>query len=160
LVLIYIPHASKLWSWYLSHMLLNSTASLVHSSVCKWHVGMSSFYVACHHTIACHLLFSQGITHPAKYTLPSSQQEVNSIYLTQSIYIICYNKHFLLSYTYTLTTQKFPSQTLSNSQKMASKMESKFPPQSQKTQPGKEHAMDPLPQSIHTNYKPANKLQV
>ncbi|XP_020228762.1 glucose and ribitol dehydrogenase [Cajanus cajan] len=41
---------------------------------------------------------------------------------------------------------------------MASK-ESKFPPQSQQTQPGKEHVMDPLPQAIHPEHKPANKLQ-
>ncbi|OIW18443.1 hypothetical protein TanjilG_13195 [Lupinus angustifolius] len=37
--------------------------------------------------------------------------------------------------------------------------EAKFPPQSQETQPGKEHIMEPLPQAIHPNYKPANKLQ-
>ncbi|TKY54035.1 Glucose and ribitol dehydrogenase [Spatholobus suberectus] len=41
---------------------------------------------------------------------------------------------------------------------MASK-ESKFPPQSQETQPGKEHLMEPLPQAIHPDHKPANKLQ-
>ncbi|ESW26105.1 hypothetical protein PHAVU_003G091300 [Phaseolus vulgaris] len=42
---------------------------------------------------------------------------------------------------------------------MATNKDSKFPPQSQKTQPGKEHVMDPLPQTIHKDYKPANKLQ-
>ncbi|KAG2407112.1 Glucose and ribitol dehydrogenase [Vigna angularis] len=42
---------------------------------------------------------------------------------------------------------------------MASNKDSKFPPQSQKTQPGKEHVMDPLPQTIHADYKPANKLK-
>ncbi|KAK7292392.1 hypothetical protein RIF29_08170 [Crotalaria pallida] len=42
------------------------------------------------------------------------------------------------------------------------KMESrepKFPPQSQETQPGKEHVMKPLPQTISPDYKPASKLQ-
>ncbi|KAK4283675.1 hypothetical protein QN277_000602 [Acacia crassicarpa] len=37
--------------------------------------------------------------------------------------------------------------------------EQKFPPQSQQTQPGKEHVMDPTPQSILPDYKPSNKLQ-
>ncbi|KAJ1405607.1 Short-chain dehydrogenase/reductase SDR [Sesbania bispinosa] len=41
---------------------------------------------------------------------------------------------------------------------MASK-ETKFPPQSQDSQPGKEHLMEPLPQVIHPDHKPANKLQ-
>ncbi|KAJ1427209.1 Short-chain dehydrogenase/reductase SDR [Sesbania bispinosa] len=41
---------------------------------------------------------------------------------------------------------------------MASK-EAKFPPQSQDTQPGKEHLMEPLPQVINPDHKPANKLQ-
>ncbi|KAK7277915.1 hypothetical protein RJT34_22934 [Clitoria ternatea] len=35
----------------------------------------------------------------------------------------------------------------------------KFPPQQQKTQPGKEHAMDPTPQFTSPDYKPSNKLQ-
>lgn len=35
-----------------------------------------------------------------------------------------------------------------------------FPPQKQETQPGKEHAMDPRPEAIIQNYKPANKLKV
>uniref|UniRef100_A0A0D9WCK1 Uncharacterized protein n=1 Tax=Leersia perrieri TaxID=77586 RepID=A0A0D9WCK1_9ORYZ len=34
-----------------------------------------------------------------------------------------------------------------------------FPPQQQESQPGKEHAMDPRPEAIIQNYKPANKLQ-
>uniref|UniRef100_A0A0E0DLR2 Uncharacterized protein n=1 Tax=Oryza meridionalis TaxID=40149 RepID=A0A0E0DLR2_9ORYZ len=34
-----------------------------------------------------------------------------------------------------------------------------FPPQKQETQPGKEHAMDPRPEAIIQNYKPANKLK-
>lgn len=37
--------------------------------------------------------------------------------------------------------------------------EPKFLPQSQKTQPGKEHVMEPLPQSINPNLKPSNKLR-
>ncbi|XP_004507706.1 NADPH-dependent aldehyde reductase 1, chloroplastic-like [Cicer arietinum] len=37
--------------------------------------------------------------------------------------------------------------------------EPKFPPQSQDTQPGKEHLMEPLPQAIHPDHKPANKLR-
>lgn len=36
----------------------------------------------------------------------------------------------------------------------------KFPAQKQETQPGKEHLMDPIPDSINPNYRPANKLQV
>ena len=35
-----------------------------------------------------------------------------------------------------------------------------FPPQKQEGQPGKEHVMDPNPQFINPDYKPANKLQV
>ncbi|XVF59360.1 hypothetical protein PTKIN_Ptkin07bG0269400 [Pterospermum kingtungense] len=35
----------------------------------------------------------------------------------------------------------------------------KFPPQQQKTQPGKEYLMMPLPQAINPEYKPTNKLQ-
>lgn len=42
---------------------------------------------------------------------------------------------------------------------MASK-DQKFPPQKQDTQPGKEHLMDPTPQSTTQDYKPANKLLV
>ncbi|XP_027332962.1 glucose and ribitol dehydrogenase-like [Abrus precatorius] len=42
---------------------------------------------------------------------------------------------------------------------MASNEPSKFPPQSQETQPGKEHAMQPLPQAINPHHNPANKLQ-
>ncbi|XP_059308507.1 glucose and ribitol dehydrogenase-like [Lycium ferocissimum] len=38
-------------------------------------------------------------------------------------------------------------------------MASGFPPQKQKTQPGKEHVMDPNPQHSSMEYKPANKLQ-
>lgn len=34
-----------------------------------------------------------------------------------------------------------------------------FPPQRQDTQPGKEHVMDPIPQVVSQDYKPANKLQ-
>ncbi|KAM7478020.1 hypothetical protein LguiA_026233 [Lonicera macranthoides] len=34
-----------------------------------------------------------------------------------------------------------------------------FPPQKQEGQPGKEHVMDPNPQFISPDYKPANKLQ-
>uniref|UniRef100_J3M3U5 Uncharacterized protein n=1 Tax=Oryza brachyantha TaxID=4533 RepID=J3M3U5_ORYBR len=34
-----------------------------------------------------------------------------------------------------------------------------FPPQQQESQPGKEHAMDPRPEAIIQNYKPAKKLQ-
>ncbi|XP_061345552.1 NADPH-dependent aldehyde reductase 1, chloroplastic-like [Gastrolobium bilobum] len=41
---------------------------------------------------------------------------------------------------------------------MASK-EAKFPPQSQETQPGKEHVMEPIPQAINPDYKPSNKLR-
>ncbi|KAK7264508.1 hypothetical protein RJT34_32117 [Clitoria ternatea] len=41
---------------------------------------------------------------------------------------------------------------------MASK-DSKFPPQSQETLPGKEHLMQPLPQAINPDHKPANKLK-
>ncbi|XP_054793403.1 NADPH-dependent aldehyde reductase 1, chloroplastic-like [Prosopis cineraria] len=37
--------------------------------------------------------------------------------------------------------------------------EQKFPRQKQETQPGKEHAMDPVPQFTSPNYKPSNKLQ-
>ncbi|XP_027364876.1 NADPH-dependent aldehyde reductase 1, chloroplastic-like [Abrus precatorius] len=37
--------------------------------------------------------------------------------------------------------------------------EQKFPPQQQKIQPGKEHAMDPTPQFTSPDYKPSNKLQ-
>ncbi|KAI3509000.1 hypothetical protein L1887_24023 [Cichorium endivia] len=36
---------------------------------------------------------------------------------------------------------------------------SKFPPQEQETQPGKEHIMNPTPQFMNPNYKPAGKLQ-
>ncbi|KAL2628219.1 hypothetical protein AAZV13_07G220600 [Glycine max] len=43
---------------------------------------------------------------------------------------------------------------------MASNKESKFPAQSQKTQPGKEHVMNPLPQATNPDHKAANKLQV
>ncbi|KAL2325495.1 hypothetical protein Fmac_024553 [Flemingia macrophylla] len=35
----------------------------------------------------------------------------------------------------------------------------KFPPQQQQTQPGKEHAMNPVPQFTSSDYKSANKLQ-
>ncbi|KAK0608468.1 hypothetical protein LWI29_031142 [Acer saccharum] len=35
----------------------------------------------------------------------------------------------------------------------------KFPAQKQDTQPGKQHFMSPLPQTINPQYKPANKLQ-
>ena len=35
-----------------------------------------------------------------------------------------------------------------------------FPPQKQDSQPGKEHAMNPIPQFNNTDYKPSNKLQV
>jgi len=38
--------------------------------------------------------------------------------------------------------------------------EQKFPPQQQKTQPGKEHLMTPPPQFTSPDYKPSNKLQV
>ena len=38
--------------------------------------------------------------------------------------------------------------------------EQKFPPQQQQTQPGKEHAMTPVPQFTSPDYKPSNKLQV
>nr|XP_043626918.1 NADPH-dependent aldehyde reductase 1, chloroplastic-like [Erigeron canadensis] len=34
-----------------------------------------------------------------------------------------------------------------------------FPPQKQERQPGKEHVMDPIPQFINPNYKPADKLR-
>ncbi|KAL8235220.1 hypothetical protein R6Q59_021320 [Mikania micrantha] len=34
-----------------------------------------------------------------------------------------------------------------------------FPPQKQETQPGKEHVMDPTPQFMSPNYKPADKLK-
>ncbi|XP_028782186.1 glucose and ribitol dehydrogenase-like [Neltuma alba] len=37
--------------------------------------------------------------------------------------------------------------------------EQKFPPQSQQTHPGKQHVMDPTPQSTIPHYKPSNKLQ-
>ncbi|KAL6581782.1 Glucose and ribitol dehydrogenase [Orobanche minor] len=33
-----------------------------------------------------------------------------------------------------------------------------FPPQSQAEQPGKQHLMDPVPQTLNPDYKPANKL--
>ncbi|GFP83999.1 glucose and ribitol dehydrogenase homolog 1 [Phtheirospermum japonicum] len=36
--------------------------------------------------------------------------------------------------------------------------EQKFPPQSQEEQPGKQHLMDPIPQSLNPDYKKANKL--
>ncbi|KAI3751996.1 hypothetical protein L2E82_23094 [Cichorium intybus] len=36
---------------------------------------------------------------------------------------------------------------------------SKFPPQEQETQPGKEHIMNPTPQFMNPSYKPAGKLQ-
>lgn len=36
----------------------------------------------------------------------------------------------------------------------------KFPPQEQQSQPGKEHLMNPAPQFMNPNYKPAAKLQV
>ncbi|MCI07052.1 glucose and ribitol dehydrogenase-like, partial [Trifolium medium] len=42
---------------------------------------------------------------------------------------------------------------------MTSNNESKFPPQSQQTQPGKEHIMEPLPQTINPEHKPSNKLR-
>lgn len=35
-----------------------------------------------------------------------------------------------------------------------------FPPQNQEKQPGKEHVMEPTPQTIHPDYKPAGKLEV
>ncbi|PWA23982.1 glucose/ribitol dehydrogenase [Artemisia annua] len=35
----------------------------------------------------------------------------------------------------------------------------KFPPQEQQSQPGKEHLMNPAPQFMNPNYKPAGKLQ-
>ncbi|XP_031281305.1 NADPH-dependent aldehyde reductase 1, chloroplastic-like [Pistacia vera] len=34
-----------------------------------------------------------------------------------------------------------------------------FPPQKQKTQPGKEHVMDPIPQFVSNDYTPSNKLK-
>ncbi|CAO2836663.1 unnamed protein product [Amaranthus hypochondriacus] len=34
-----------------------------------------------------------------------------------------------------------------------------FPAQRQETQPGKQHVMDPVPGTVHPDYKPANKLQ-
>ncbi|GAU18354.1 hypothetical protein TSUD_202430 [Trifolium subterraneum] len=37
--------------------------------------------------------------------------------------------------------------------------EPKFPPQTQQTQPGKEHVMEPLPQTINPDHKPSNKLR-
>ena len=37
---------------------------------------------------------------------------------------------------------------------------SNFPAQRQETQPGKQHVMDPVPGTVHPDYKPANKLQV
>ncbi|KAL6497801.1 Glucose and ribitol dehydrogenase [Orobanche hederae] len=36
--------------------------------------------------------------------------------------------------------------------------EQQFPPQSQAEQPGKQHLMDPVPQTLNPDYKPANKL--
>ncbi|KAK6117246.1 hypothetical protein DH2020_049011 [Rehmannia glutinosa] len=36
--------------------------------------------------------------------------------------------------------------------------EQKFPPQSQEEQPGKQHLMDPIPQTLNPDYKQANKL--
>ncbi|XP_057549865.1 NADPH-dependent aldehyde reductase 1, chloroplastic-like [Amaranthus tricolor] len=36
---------------------------------------------------------------------------------------------------------------------------SNFPAQRQETQPGKQHVMDPVPGTVHPDYKPANKLQ-
>ncbi|PIA30810.1 hypothetical protein AQUCO_05400127v1 [Aquilegia coerulea] len=33
-----------------------------------------------------------------------------------------------------------------------------FPPQKQHTQPGKQHVMDPIPQAVHPDYRPSNKL--
>ncbi|XP_071742014.1 NADPH-dependent aldehyde reductase 1, chloroplastic-like [Rutidosis leptorrhynchoides] len=38
-------------------------------------------------------------------------------------------------------------------------MAQQFPPQRQERQPGKEHVMDPTPQFINPNYKPADKLR-
>ncbi|PWA97258.1 glucose/ribitol dehydrogenase [Artemisia annua] len=38
-------------------------------------------------------------------------------------------------------------------------MAQQFPPQKQERQPGKEHVMDPIPQFINPNYKPADKLR-
>ena len=35
-----------------------------------------------------------------------------------------------------------------------------FPAQRQETQPGKQHVMDPTPKPGHSEYMPANKLQV
>ncbi|RHN38394.1 putative short-chain dehydrogenase/reductase SDR [Medicago truncatula] len=37
--------------------------------------------------------------------------------------------------------------------------EAKFPPQTQQTQPGKEHVMEPLPQTINPDHNPTNKLR-
>ncbi|KAG9457955.1 hypothetical protein H6P81_002463 [Aristolochia fimbriata] len=42
---------------------------------------------------------------------------------------------------------------------MATTQERKFPSQKQETQPGKEHVMDPTPQSTTPDYKPSGKLQ-
>ncbi|KAL0457252.1 UNVERIFIED_CONTAM: Glucose and ribitol dehydrogenase [Sesamum latifolium] len=36
----------------------------------------------------------------------------------------------------------------------------KFPPQKQESQPGKEHLMSPIPESINPDYQPSNKLLV
>ncbi|KAL6532319.1 Glucose and ribitol dehydrogenase [Orobanche gracilis] len=38
--------------------------------------------------------------------------------------------------------------------------ERQFPPQSQAEQPGKQHLMDPVPQTLNLDYKPAHKLHV
>jgi len=52
-----------------------------------------------------------------------------------------------------------PSKTKTFFPTMASG-DQKFPPQQQKTQPGKEHLMTPPPQFTSPDYKPSNKLQV
>jgi len=49
--------------------------------------------------------------------------------------------------------------SVSNPAKMTSN-DPKFPPQTQQTQPGKEHVMEPLPQTINPDHKPTNKLRV
>ncbi|XVF59358.1 hypothetical protein PTKIN_Ptkin07bG0269200 [Pterospermum kingtungense] len=48
---------------------------------------------------------------------------------------------------------------MSSGQQSMAKGGNKFPPQQQKTQPGKQYLMVPPPQSINPAYKPTNKLQ-
>ncbi|XP_020204797.1 NADPH-dependent aldehyde reductase 1, chloroplastic [Cajanus cajan] len=65
-----------------------------------------------------------------------------------------FNNHFLTFFSY---QDHFPrKKTLIL--RMASG-DQKFPPQQQKTQPGKEHVMNPVPQFTNPDYKSANKLQ-